>query len=140
MRCKFCEWDKHYAKIYENKHCVAVWGAPYVRGHVKVILKRHAENLTELSHEEACSIMDAWLKVGKAIESVIKPDIINWQINCNWTRHIHGHIYPRWKTDSDWGEPIRLPTRKQADEKLYHPKPLPQEEMNRIEDILFHRT
>jgi len=140
MRCKFCEWQKHYKKIYENNHVVAVWGSPYVRGHVKVILKRHAENLTELSAEESCAIMDAWIKVGKAIESVLHPEIINWQINCNWTRHLHGHIYPRWKTDPDWGEPIQLPTRKQAEEKMYHPKGLPQEEMSKIEDLLFHHT
>jgi diadenosine tetraphosphate (Ap4A) HIT family hydrolase len=138
MKCKFCEWQKNFKKIYENRHCVAVWGSPYVRGHVKVILKRHAENLTELSVEEANSLMDAWIKVGKAIESVLHPDIINWQINCNWTRHIHGHIYPRWRTDPDWGEPIRLPTRVQADNKEYHPKPLSHEDMLKIEDVLFH--
>ena len=139
MKCKFCAWRKAYKKIYENKHVVAVWGSPYVRGHVKVMLKRHAENLTELTSDEACAIMDAWMQVGKAFEQVIHPDIINWQINCNWTRHIHGHIYPRWKDDTDWGEPIQLPTHKQEQEKTYIPKELSLEDKTKIEDILFHK-
>lgn len=140
MKCKFCEWEKHYRKIYENSHVVAVWGSPYVKAHVKVLLKRHADNLTELSQEEACSLMDAWLKVGKAIESVLKPGIINWQINCNWTRHVHGHIFPRWHSDPDWGEPIRLPTHEQERNKEYIVKEITSEERTKIEDILFHKS
>jgi histidine triad (HIT) family protein len=140
MNCKFCEWEKHYKKIYENDHVVAVWGSPYIRGHVKVILKRHADNLTELSKEEACAIMEAWLKVGRAIEQVIHPSIINWQINCNWTRHVHGHIFPRWEADTDWGEPIQFPTREQVHNKDYFVKELSPEDQKKIEDILFHKN
>ncbi len=140
MKCKFCEWHKHYKKILENEHAVAVWGSPYVRGHVKVILKRHAENLTELSREEAHAIIDLWLKVGKALEKVIHPAIINWQINCNWTRHVHGHIYPRWESDRDWGEPIQFPTREDVHNKDYDLKELSPEDMKRIEDLCFHKN
>ncbi len=140
INCKFCDWKKHFKPIYENAHVVAVWGSPYVRAHVKVILKRHCENLTDFSQDEANALMDAWLKVGKAIEETIHPDIINWQINCNWTRHVHGHIYPRWKTDPDWGEPIHLPTREQAHNKEYFVKELSHEDKTKIEDILFHRN
>jgi histidine triad (HIT) family protein len=140
MKCKFCEWEKHYKKVYENDHVVAVWGSPYVLGHVKVILKRHAENLTDLSPEEAAALMDAWIKVGKAIEQVIHPDIINWQINCNWTRHVHGHIYPRRQSDPDWGEPLHLPTREQDHNKEYFPRELSPEDKQRIEDLLFHKN
>ncbi|MFC1741208.1 HIT family protein [Nanoarchaeota archaeon] len=140
MKCKFCDWEKHYKKIYENDHAVAVWGSPYVQGHVKVILKRHADNLTELSPEEAAGLMDAWIRVGKAIEQVLHPNIINWQINGNWQRHVHGHIYPRWETDPDWGEPIHLPTKEQAHNKEYHVKELSPEDQQKIEDILFHKN
>lgn len=140
LKCVFCEWKKNYRKIYENDHVVAVWGSPYVKGHVKVILKRHAENLTDLTNAEACALMDAWQKVGKAIEQVIHPDIINWQINCNWTRHVHGHTYPRWKTDRDWGEPILLPTGEHERNKEYVVKELTHEDKTKIEDILFHHT
>ena len=138
MKCKFCEWEKHYKKIYENDHAVAVWGSPYVRAHVKVILKKHYDNLTDVPLEELNSIMDVWKKVGKAIEQVVHPAIINWQINCNWTRHVHGHIYPRWETDPDWGEPIQLPTREQVHSKEYQVKELSLDDMQKIEDILFH--
>ncbi|MFH1063577.1 MAG: HIT family protein [Candidatus Woesearchaeota archaeon] len=140
MKCKFCEWDKHYAKIYENAHAVAVWGSPYVKGHVKVILKRHAANLTDLSTEEAGSLMDAWIKVGKAIQEVLRPDIINWQINGNWVRHVHGHIYPRWESDPDWGEPIHLPTKEQAHNKEYHAKELSHDVKVQIADMVFHKN
>ncbi len=140
MKCKFCEWEKHYVKIYENAHAVAVWGSPYVKGHVKVIVKRHAENLTDLSPEEAAGLMDVWIKVGKAIQEVLHPDIINWQINGNWVRHVHGHIYPRWQSDQDWGEPIHLPTKEQAHNKEYHPHELSHEVKTQIADLVFHKN
>ena len=135
-KCKFCEWQKHYEKIYENDHVVAVWGSPYVKGHIKVIVKKHHDNLTELSQEEGCAIFEAWSTVGKAVEKVLKPAIINWQINCNWTRHVHGHIYPRWKSDPDWGEPLKLPTHIEDKTKDYDAKPLSYAEMLAIKKLL----
>ncbi|NQU79224.1 HIT family protein [Candidatus Woesearchaeota archaeon] len=140
MKCKLCEWKKHYKKIYEDDLVVAVWDSPYVRGHVTVILKRHADNLTELSLEEATAMMNVWIKVGKAIEQTLHPSIINWQINCNWTRHVHGHIYPRWESDPDWGEPIHLPTKEQAHNKEYVIKELSPDDLLKIEDLLFHKN
>jgi diadenosine tetraphosphate (Ap4A) HIT family hydrolase len=140
MKCKFCEWERHYKKIFENDHAVAVWGSPYARGHVKVILKKHYDNLTDVPKEEADALMDLWRKVGKAIQEVIHPAIINYQINGNWMRHVHGHIYPRWETDPDWGEPIHLPTKEQAHNKEYFVKELSPEDKQRIEDILFHKN
>ncbi len=134
--CKFCHWKDHYEKIWENDHVVAVWGSPYVKGHVKVILKRHAANLTELSAEESHAFMDAWIVVGKAVEQVLKPDIINWQINGNWVRHLHGHIYPRFKSDPDWGEPIHLPSKIEDRDRDYVAKPLSDDEKKRILDLL----
>ena len=140
MKCKFCDWQKHYKKIFENEHAVAVWGSPYARGHVKVIIKKHYDNLTDVPREEADSLMDLWRKVGKAIQEVIHPAIINYQINGNWQRHVHGHIYPRWQTDRDWGEPIQLPTKEQAANKEYTLKELSPEDMQRIEDLVFHKN
>lgn len=135
-KCKFCEWEKHYDKVYENKHAVAVWGSPYVKGHIKVIIKRHADNLTDLTSEEGNALFELWKTVGKAVERVLKPDIINWQINGNWVRHVHGHIYPRWKEDKDWGEPIQLPTSKQDKSKDYDAKSLSDVEVLAIKKIL----
>ncbi|MBW2967545.1 HIT family protein [Candidatus Woesearchaeota archaeon] len=140
MKCKFCEWEKHYKKLYENEYVVAVWGSPYVRGHVKVILKNHYSDLTEVPAKELHALMDAWKIVGKAIEEVIHPDIINWQINGNWVRHVHGHIYPRWQTDPDWGEPLKLPTKEQDANKEFFHKELSPEDIRRIEDHIFHKN
>jgi len=141
MKCKFCEWEKHYEKIFENKYAVAVWGSPYVKGHVKVIVKRHAENLTDLSHEEAAGIMDLWIRVGKAIQEVLHPDIINWQINGNWVRHVHGHIYPRWETDADWGKPLQLPADPHAAHTSeYDHNMLSHEVKTKISDLVFHNN
>lgn len=134
--CKFCNWQEHYEKVWENDHVVAVWGTPYVKGHVKVIMKRHAANLTDLSPEEAHALMDAWLAVGSALQEVLQPDIINWQINGNWVRHVHGHIYPRWQSDPDWGEPINLPTKEEHDKKAYDSRPLSDDEKKAILEFL----
>ena len=136
LNCKFCGFEKGHKLIYENRYVSAFWGAPYVKGHVSVILKRHRENLTELSSAEYCALMEAWVVVGKVIEKVLRPDIINWQINCNWTRHIHGHIYPRWRSDKDWGEPISLPKHNQVKNKSYKTKDISDKDKARIEKLL----
>lgn len=136
QKCKFCEWKKRYSQIYEDKYVMAAFGSPYVRGHVKIIIKKHHENLTDIEEKEGIALMKAWKEIGKAVQRVLRPDIINYQINCNWTRHVHGHIYPRWKTDKDWGEPIKLPTKRQVETGKYERKELNEIQKEKIKEML----
>lgn len=130
-----CHYN-NYEILYEDHYTLITWGSPYVRGHMKIIIKKHYENLIDVSPEESHSLMDAWQKAGKALTKILNPDIINWQINCNWVRHIHGHIYPRWKEEPGWGEPIKLPSKKESVEKTYKHFNLTPDEKKKIVDLL----
>lgn len=134
--CNKCRRLKSKNYFWENKSVIAYFSRPDYRGHTVVCLKRHVEDLIFLTHKELRDFMYAWQKIGKAIEKTIKPDIINYQINCNWEHHIHGHIYPRFKGEHDWGQPIRIPPRGARFKK----KPLTEQEKRKIISLLkYHR-
>ncbi|MBW3014796.1 HIT family protein [Candidatus Woesearchaeota archaeon] len=108
--CSKCKRLKDKDYFYNSKRVVAYFSRPDFKGHTVVMVKRHVESFARLTDEEAKEFALTWRKIGKAIEKVLKPDIINYQINCNWVRHVHGHIYPRFKKfDKAWGEPIKIP-------------------------------
>lgn len=110
--CSKCNRLRKKDYFWENDSVVAYFSRPDFRGHTVVMLKRHVEDLVKLTHKELKDFMYAWAKVAKAVEKTICPDMINYQINCNWVHHIHGHIYPRFKKDDPaWGQPIKIPGR-----------------------------
>lgn len=108
--CSKCERLKSKDYFWESDSVAAYFSRPDFKGHAVIMVKRHVEDLTKLTKKELRDFMYAWSKLGKAIKKTIKPDIINYQINCNWVRHVHGHIYPRFKKDdAAWGGPIKIP-------------------------------
>lgn len=110
--CSKCDRLRKKDYFWENDSCVAYFSRPDFKGHVTVMLKRHVEDLVKLTPKELKDFMYAWAKIGKAIEKILKPNIINYQINMNWVHHVHGHIYPRYKKDDPcWGNPICIPGR-----------------------------
>jgi len=108
--CNKCDRIKKRDYFFENDSVVAYFSRPDFRGHAVILLKSHKEKVTDMTFKESHDLMDALIKVAKAIEMTIKPDIINYQFNMNWVRHVHCHIYPRFKdTDKCWGDPICIP-------------------------------
>ena len=108
--CSKCEKLKKEGYFWQNKSVAAYFSRPDFKGHCTIVLKNHKEKITDMTAKESHDLMDALIKVGKAIEKTIKPDIINYQMNMNWVKHVHCHIYPRFKKDDDsWGEPIKIP-------------------------------
>jgi diadenosine tetraphosphate (Ap4A) HIT family hydrolase len=108
--CNKCERLKNKDYFWENDSVAAYFSRKDFKGHTVVLLKRHVEHLSKLTPKECKDFMTAWSKIAGVLQKVIKPDIMNYQINCNWVGHIHGHIYPRFKKDDAcWGEPICIP-------------------------------
>ena len=76
----------------------------YRRGNTVVALKRHANELFELSDDE---LADYWRDVADAaaaIQRVFAPVKINYAILGNLCPHIHCHLLPQFATD----DPPRL--------------------------------
>lgn len=60
---------------------------------------RHVAEPTELSEAEAAAYWRELLRVGRAIEQVMDPVKLNYDILGNSVPHLHTHIVPRYRED-----------------------------------------
>lgn len=103
--CPFCN-DIHL-EVNQFSFKVAELGYSYVRlpknqyfrGWVIVALKKHANELFELSPEELSGFWNDVALAAKAVSFVFNPVKINYAIYGNLCPHIHCHIFPRQHGD-----------------------------------------
>jgi diadenosine tetraphosphate (Ap4A) HIT family hydrolase len=108
--CKFCNLVKDKKNIiYENPHIIVVFGRPHHKGHLVVLTRAHEEHIMKLHEKSLDSLFNDTMKVCKALHKAIKFDRLNLEYLNNWDPHIHWNIYPRFKTDKDWGNPPKIP-------------------------------
>lgn len=118
--CKFCAIMKDKSKIlYENPHIVVVFGRLHHKGHLVILTRPHEEHLMRLHEYTLDSFFNDSMKVCRALHKSIKFDRLNMEYLDNWDPHIHWNIYPRFKTDKDWGNPPVIPGK---DEKVKEKK------------------
>lgn len=113
--CKFCDFKGEI--LWENERVFVKLGRPHHKGHVQVVSKEHHENLNELGEDLAKDFFYDMMKVSKVIETVLKPDKLNYFLYGNWVAHLHWHIAPRFESDSDFGNPPIIPRKKEDYEK-----------------------
>lgn len=110
MKCEYCEVIKGKKTrsggiVFENKRVIVFLGSQHHKGHTAVVLKRHEEDMLNLTEEEKECFFTCMLKIAKAVKKAMNPDKLNYALFGNWVDHLHWHIYPRYKTDDDWGDP-----------------------------------
>jgi len=130
--CKFCKivHDQDRSKIYfENNHIVVVQGRDHHKGHLIVMPRTHEEHIMMLHQKTLEHLMDGTILVCKALHKAINFDRLNFEYLDNWDPHIHINVYPRFKTDKDWGNPPEIPKKG----KKYIPKPLSEKEIKIFE-------
>jgi len=76
------------------------------KGYCIVFLKDHHESLTALSYEQRMRLFEDVMRVAGAIEKVLEPARINYACLCNWVRHVHWHVTPRYQDDPEPAHPI----------------------------------
>ncbi len=110
-----CEFCRHVATrddaLWASEHVVARPGRPHHKGHLEVILLRHEEDLTTLTDDEREAFFDDMIYVAEVLKQVLRPDVVNYQLLGNWVPHLHWHIYPRFRNDPDFGNPMAIPLR-----------------------------
>jgi diadenosine tetraphosphate (Ap4A) HIT family hydrolase len=89
-------------------------------GFCRVIVNRHAKEMTDLSVSERNSLMSVVFSVEQAIINVLQPKKINLASLGNVIPHIHWHIIPRFADDkhfpnSIWGTVEREGIKRVAD-------------------------
>jgi diadenosine tetraphosphate (Ap4A) HIT family hydrolase len=86
---------------------------------------RHVAEPTELTETEAATYGREVLTVGRAIETVMSPVKLNYDLLGNSVPHLHTHIVPRYADDPRPGWPFPFPD----------PEPGPMPEARLLADV-----
>ncbi|HMM55239.1 MAG TPA: HIT family protein [Candidatus Desulfobacillus sp.] len=94
---------------------------PDYPGFCRVIWRRHAAEMSDLSATEQRHLMAVVFAAEKALRLALRPDKINLASLGNVVPHLHWHVIPRWQDDRHfpnpiWGGEMRQPApRRQVD-------------------------
>ncbi len=81
---------------------------PYTNGHVMVAPARHLAAPDLLTGPEMAELMEAVVKIKKALDRALKPEGYNIGLNigrsagAGFDRHLHVHVVPRWNGDTNF--------------------------------------
>ncbi|HEY9103855.1 HIT family protein [Chitinimonas sp.] len=104
---------------------------PGYPGFCRVILNRHAAEMTELPPEERNALMNAVWAIEEVLRETVQPDKINLASLGNVVPHLHWHVIPRWRDDPHFPAPIwAVPQREQIRREL---------DLNRLKALLASR-
>lgn len=105
-RCEFCE-SPGGAVLWQNELCRVVRvDEPDYPGFVRVILNRHAREMTDLAPAERDALMAVVYAVESAVRETMRPDKMNLASLGNMTPHVHWHVIPRYRDDRHFPTPI----------------------------------
>ena len=85
---------------------VVIVDDPDYPGFCRVILNRHAAEMTDLTTDEQQELMRIVFVVETVVREVVKPDKINLASLGNMVPHVHWHVIPRWRDDRCFPNPI----------------------------------
>jgi diadenosine tetraphosphate (Ap4A) HIT family hydrolase len=106
VKCEFCE-SPGGAVIWRGPLCRVVRvDEPDYPGFCRVILERHATELTQLPEEDRIALMRVVFAVEEAVRETMQPDKVNVASLGNMTPHVHWHVIPRFRDDRHFPGPI----------------------------------
>ena len=114
--CEFCA-SPGGAVLWQNDLCRVVRvDEPDYPGFVRVILQRHAREMTDLPAEDRARLMAIVFEVEAVVRDVMRPDKMNLASLGNMTPHVHWHVVPRFHDDRHYPSPIWAPPRRDSSE------------------------
>jgi diadenosine tetraphosphate (Ap4A) HIT family hydrolase len=104
--CEFCRAPGG-AVLWQNDLCRVVRAdEPDYPGFLRVILQRHAREMTDLDESERARLMAVVWAVEGAVRETMEPDKMNVASLGNMTPHVHWHVIPRYFDDRHYPSPI----------------------------------
>lgn len=112
--CFFCNGlrEKNDAErfiVKRSKHAFAILNIyPYNNGHVMVAPNRHVADIDALTVPERADMFALIVEIEKALKKIVNPEGFNIGMNIGDVAgagvkdHIHMHIVPRWKGDTNF--------------------------------------
>ena len=99
--------------LWQNTLCrIVSVGDPDYPGFCRVILNRHAAEMSDLPSAEQQELMRIVFTVEAVVRDVVKPDKINLASLGNMVPHVHWHVIPRWREDRCFPNPIWAPAQR----------------------------
>lgn len=71
----------------------------FYRGYTIFLCKTHVPELHELEHDFMMQFLEEMAKTAKAVWNAFHPVKLNYELLGNTDRHLHWHIFPRYKDD-----------------------------------------
>lgn len=106
QNCEFCT-SPGGAVLWQNDLCRVVRAdEPDYPGFLRVILQRHAREMTDLDESERARLMAVVWAVESVVREVMEPDKMNVASLGNMTPHVHWHVIPRFHDDRHFPSPI----------------------------------
>lgn len=106
MECEFCG-SPGGPVLWQNALCRVVRvDEPDYPGFCRVIVKRHATELTDLTPAERGALMAVVFAVESAVRETMQPDKMNIASLGNMMPHVHWHVVPRFRDDRHFPSPI----------------------------------
>ena len=112
--CVFCidekkDTSEDQSILYNGKHCyVALNIHPYNAGHLLVVPYAHKEHLYNLDVAAQHEMMELIAHSSAILQNSLKCEGLNVGLNCGTPSggsipdHIHFHVVPRWKGDTNF--------------------------------------
>lgn len=129
LDCAFCAIargeDRSVETVCEGEDWVAFFPLePATPGHTLVIPKGHVANLWDVPPQLSAALMNAVIRVGRAIEQALRPDGMNLissagRVAEQTVFHLHLHVVPRWEND-DFGPIWPVEGKTYSDDRLQH--------------------
>ena len=112
--CEFCR-DTGGEVLWQDDFCRVVAAAePDYPGFVRVILQRHARELTDLAQDERSRLMAVVFAVEEAVRDAMGPEKMNVASLGNMTPHVHWHVIPRFADDRHFPGPVWAAPKREA--------------------------
>ncbi len=83
-------------------------------GFLRVILKRHVREMTDLAPPERERLMRAVFAAESTLRALFRPDKVNLASLGNQVPHLHWHVLARHADDRHFPDPIWAPPRRAA--------------------------
>lgn len=107
--CDFCAIargeDRTVEVVCEEKTWIAFFPLdPATPGHTLVVPRAHVADLWEVEPPLGVDLIDAVVRVGRAIDAALKPEGMNLITSAGKAAeqtvfHLHFHVVPRWNRD-----------------------------------------
>jgi len=111
--CPLCKTDGEDILFANDLYRIIAVNDPAWPGFCRVILNRHAAEMTDLPIEDRSALMKAVCVTESILRDLMQPDKINLASLGNVVPHVHWHVIPRWQEDSHFPDPIWANTKRE---------------------------